>query len=128
MTSDRARSGDTPGAILAALPAEPPEEGEPFEKILGDIDRELRPVRLKGGRHGGRLGEPKMQAHLREALIERLKLHTLRLADEGNPFGNDRTEAPLGGFARPLKTALGATCLSPGHLSSGDCGRCRPRR
>ena len=34
---------DKPGAILAALPAEPPEEGEPFEKILGDIDRIIVP-------------------------------------------------------------------------------------
>ena len=34
---------DKPGAILAALPAEPPEEGEPFEKILGDIDRNIVP-------------------------------------------------------------------------------------
>jgi aromatic-L-amino-acid/L-tryptophan decarboxylase len=32
-----------PGAILAALPAEPPEEGEPFEKILGDVDRVIVP-------------------------------------------------------------------------------------
>jgi aromatic-L-amino-acid decarboxylase len=32
-----------PGAILAALPAEPPEQGEPFEKILGDIDRNIVP-------------------------------------------------------------------------------------
>src|SRR6184192_823581 len=32
-----------PGAILAALPAEPPEEGEPFEKILGDIDQDIVP-------------------------------------------------------------------------------------
>src|SRR5882762_2361463 len=32
-----------PGAILAALPAKPPEEGEPFEKILGDIDRVIVP-------------------------------------------------------------------------------------
>src|SRR5438132_12342172 len=32
---------DKPGAILAALPAEPPEEGEPFEKILGDIDQDI---------------------------------------------------------------------------------------
>src|SRR5438094_10374200 len=30
-----------PGALLAALPAEPPEEGEQFEEILGDIDRDL---------------------------------------------------------------------------------------
>ena len=34
---------DKPGAILAALPAEPPEEGEPFEKILGDIDQDIVP-------------------------------------------------------------------------------------
>src|SRR6266576_1471001 len=32
-----------PGAILAALPTEPPEEGEPFEKILGDVDRVIVP-------------------------------------------------------------------------------------
>src|SRR5947208_7880935 len=34
---------DKPGAILAALPAEPPEEGEPFQKILGDIGRNIVP-------------------------------------------------------------------------------------
>src|SRR5438132_9488120 len=34
---------DKPGAILAALPAEPPEEGEPFEKILSDVDRLIVP-------------------------------------------------------------------------------------
>jgi aromatic-L-amino-acid/L-tryptophan decarboxylase len=34
---------DKPGAILAALPAEPPEEGEPFEKVLSDIDRDIVP-------------------------------------------------------------------------------------
>src|SRR4030095_15391339 len=32
-----------PGSFLAALPGEPPEEGEPFEKILGDIDRDIVP-------------------------------------------------------------------------------------
>src|ERR1044072_5331131 len=32
-----------PGAILAALPTEPPEEGERFEKILGDVDRGIVP-------------------------------------------------------------------------------------
>src|SRR6266404_4541328 len=32
-----------PGAILAALPAEPPEDGESFEKILTDIDRVIVP-------------------------------------------------------------------------------------
>src|SRR5437588_1500710 len=30
---------DKPGAILAALPAEPPEDAESVEKILGDIDQ-----------------------------------------------------------------------------------------
>jgi len=39
----RVAPNDKPGAILAALPAEPPEEGEPFEKILGDIDRDIVP-------------------------------------------------------------------------------------
>src|SRR5216117_2997295 len=34
---------DKPGAILAALPAEPPEESEPFERILSDIDRVIVP-------------------------------------------------------------------------------------
>jgi len=34
---------DEPGAILAAIPAEPPEEAEPFEKILGDVDRIIVP-------------------------------------------------------------------------------------
>jgi aromatic-L-amino-acid decarboxylase len=32
-----------PGAIRAALPAQPPEQGEAFEKILGDIDRLIVP-------------------------------------------------------------------------------------
>jgi aromatic-L-amino-acid/L-tryptophan decarboxylase len=39
----RVAPNDKPGAILAALPAEPPEEGEPFEKILGDVDRVIVP-------------------------------------------------------------------------------------
>jgi aromatic-L-amino-acid decarboxylase len=34
---------DKPGAIRAALPAQPPEQGEPFEKILADIDRLIVP-------------------------------------------------------------------------------------
>jgi aromatic-L-amino-acid decarboxylase len=34
---------DKPGAILAALPEEPPEEGEGFERILSDIDRLIMP-------------------------------------------------------------------------------------
>src|SRR5256886_876905 len=32
-----------PGAIRAALPAQPPERGEPFEKILADVDRVILP-------------------------------------------------------------------------------------
>ena len=32
-----------PGAILAALPTEPPPEGERFEKILGDVNRVIVP-------------------------------------------------------------------------------------
>jgi aromatic-L-amino-acid decarboxylase len=34
---------DKPGAILAALAAKPPEEGQPFDKILSDIDRLIVP-------------------------------------------------------------------------------------
>lgn len=32
-----------PGAILEKLPANPPEEGEPFEKIMGDVDALIVP-------------------------------------------------------------------------------------
>src|SRR5438094_5451508 len=32
-----------PGAIRAALPVQPPEQGEPFEKILADVDRVILP-------------------------------------------------------------------------------------
>ena len=32
-----------PGAILDSLATEPPEKGEPFERILGDIDRAIVP-------------------------------------------------------------------------------------
>ena len=39
----RVAPNDKPGAILAALPAQPPEEGESFEKILGDVDRVIVP-------------------------------------------------------------------------------------
>ena len=38
-----------PGAILAALPKHPPEEGEAFEKILGDIDRVIVPGMVHWG-------------------------------------------------------------------------------
>ena len=34
---------DRPGAIRAQLPARAPEEGEPFEKILADVDRLIVP-------------------------------------------------------------------------------------
>src|SRR5437016_10710399 len=32
-----------PGAIRAALPSQPPEQGEPFDKILADVDRVILP-------------------------------------------------------------------------------------
>src|SRR5467141_2313939 len=38
-----------PGAILAALPKHPPEEGEAFEEILGDIDRVIVPGMVHWG-------------------------------------------------------------------------------
>ena len=41
--SMRVAPNDRPGAILGAVPAEPPEEAEPFEKILGDVDRVIVP-------------------------------------------------------------------------------------
>src|SRR5690242_12019761 len=40
---------DKPGAILAALPAEPPEEGEGFERILSDIERLIMPGMVHWG-------------------------------------------------------------------------------
>src|SRR6266536_1662495 len=39
----RVAPNDKPGAILAALPDEQPEEAESFEKILGDVDRVIVP-------------------------------------------------------------------------------------
>ena len=33
-----------PGALRAALPAEPPEEGEPFESVIEDLDRLVVPA------------------------------------------------------------------------------------
>src|ERR1700720_3791889 len=39
----RVAPNDKPGAIRAALPAQAPEEGEGFEKILADIDRLIVP-------------------------------------------------------------------------------------
>src|ERR1700756_4000864 len=43
LASLRVAPNDKPGAILAALPNDPPEESELFEKILGDIDRVIVP-------------------------------------------------------------------------------------
>jgi aromatic-L-amino-acid decarboxylase len=37
------RSQVRPGEIRAALPASPPERGEPFERVLADLDRVLLP-------------------------------------------------------------------------------------
>jgi aromatic-L-amino-acid decarboxylase len=45
----RVAPDDKPGAILAALPAQPPEEGEPFEKILSDVDRLIVPGMVHWG-------------------------------------------------------------------------------
>src|SRR5881227_1888661 len=39
----RVAPDDKPGAIRAQLPAQAPEEGEPFEEILGDVDRLIVP-------------------------------------------------------------------------------------
>jgi len=39
----RVAPDDKPGAIRAQLPPQPPEEGEPFEKILSDVDRLIVP-------------------------------------------------------------------------------------
>jgi aromatic-L-amino-acid decarboxylase len=39
----RVAPNDKPGAIRAALPAHPPEQGEAFEEILADIDRLIVP-------------------------------------------------------------------------------------
>jgi aromatic-L-amino-acid/L-tryptophan decarboxylase len=39
----RVAPNDKPGAVRAALPAQPPEQGESFEKILSDVDRLIVP-------------------------------------------------------------------------------------
>src|SRR6266481_9257231 len=39
----RVAPNDKPGAIRAALPAQPPEHGESFESILADVDRLIVP-------------------------------------------------------------------------------------
>ena len=43
METLRVAPGSKPGAIRAALPSQPPEQGEPFEKILADVDRVILP-------------------------------------------------------------------------------------
>jgi aromatic-L-amino-acid/L-tryptophan decarboxylase len=37
------RSQNAPGDVRAALPAEPPEQGEPFAQVLADLDRVVLP-------------------------------------------------------------------------------------
>ena len=39
----RVAPDEKPGAVRAQLPAQPPEDGEPFEKILSDVDRIIVP-------------------------------------------------------------------------------------
>ena len=39
----RVAPNEKPGAVRAQLPAQPPEDGEPFEKILNDVDRLIVP-------------------------------------------------------------------------------------
>ena len=43
METLRVAPDSKPGAIRAALPSQPPEQGEPFEKILADVDRVILP-------------------------------------------------------------------------------------
>src|SRR5437879_12241821 len=39
----RVAPNEKPGAVRVQLPAQPPEKGEPFEKILNDVDRLIVP-------------------------------------------------------------------------------------
>src|SRR6267154_436598 len=39
----RVAPDEKPGAVRAQLPAQPPDDGEPFEKILSDVDRLIVP-------------------------------------------------------------------------------------
>src|SRR5947207_2399312 len=39
----RVAPDEKPGSVRAQLPAQPPEDGEPFEKILSDVDRLIVP-------------------------------------------------------------------------------------
>jgi hypothetical protein len=84
--SSFSRLTDTSGGTVAT------GVSRPRKKEFGDIDRELGSVRRKGRRHGGCLGESKMQAHFRDPFIERLKLHAFRFGDERDSFGNDRQQ------------------------------------
>src|SRR4029079_10851865 len=43
METLRVAPDSKPGAIRGALPYTPPERGEPFEKILADVDRVILP-------------------------------------------------------------------------------------
>ena len=44
----RVAPGEKPGAIRAQLPAQGPEEGQSFEKILADVDRLIVPGMVSG--------------------------------------------------------------------------------
>lgn len=48
-------SQDPPGAVVAALPANPPEHGEPIQKVLADLDTLITP-RLTHWQHPGFFG------------------------------------------------------------------------
>jgi aromatic-L-amino-acid decarboxylase len=39
----RVAPNEEPGAVRARLPAQPPDDGEPFEKVLSDVDRLIVP-------------------------------------------------------------------------------------
>jgi len=39
----RVAPNEKPGAVRAQLPAQPPDDGEPFERILRDVDRLILP-------------------------------------------------------------------------------------
>ena len=45
-----------PGALIAKLPAVPPEAGEPMDRILADVDRLVVPA-LTQWRHPGFFGK-----------------------------------------------------------------------
>src|SRR3989441_10115048 len=45
----RVAPNEKPGAVRAQLPAQPPEKGEPFEKILKDVDRLIVPGMVQWG-------------------------------------------------------------------------------